>query len=76
MQDNSVKFTVEEIGSKYAVLKCNDSKIGTILWPLEKLPAEPEIGATVDIGVNISSGKQHPDKEYEVMRKLLQDLVN
>jgi|GEM_PF-7077629 len=71
----AIPFTVIEIGAQYALLKSDDEKIGNIVWPKENLPQNIKIGEKIELMIR-DRNKQNTDEQYEVMRKLLQDLVN
>lgn len=72
--DICVPFTIVQLTDKYAVLKNKDENIGNVLWPIEKLPAGSRTGDEIKLGPENKA--LHTEQQYQVMRKLLEDLVN
>ncbi|MBI5152249.1 hypothetical protein HZA39_01840 [Candidatus Peregrinibacteria bacterium] len=73
-EDSFVSFTIVQLTDSYAVLKNQDENIGNILWPLNKLPSGARQGDEIKLGPENKG--IHTEQQYQMMRKLLEDLVN
>lgn len=65
-----LQYQIEKFEGENAVLKNHDPLLGEIKWPIRKLPEKSEIGQSVTLQVDTSEGS------YEIMRKLLQEIMN
>lgn len=72
--DALVPFTIVQLTDRYAVLKNNDQNIGNVLWPIEKIPSNAAVGDEIKLGPENKA--LHTEQQYEIMRKLLEELVN
>jgi len=75
-QKNNEKYkieaTLESFKERNAVIKTQDGQ--TFKWPIKYLPEDLNPGDKVTL--KIENEKLDKDKEYQVMRKLLEEMIN
>jgi hypothetical protein len=65
-----VKLILQSFEGRHAILAFEDKEAGTIKWPIHKLPNELKEGDKVTIKI------QDNEEEYQMKRRLLEELVN
>lgn len=63
-------FTLQKFEGRYAVLKSDDPEIGFIKWPIKKLQDNAKEGDRIAIKV------KDTEEQYDLKRRLLEELVN
>ncbi len=66
---NSICFTITNFKDNFAILKNN---FGEIIWPQEKIPKNLRIGDQLWLQV----ADHYEEEQYQIQRKLLEELIN
>lgn len=70
----SLECSIQGFDGTYAILQNGDSAMGQIRWPIHRLPEKIQPGQKITLKA-VPENAEH-EGQYQIMRQLLEEIVN